>query len=351
MWDGSASVPFLLKRPYVKVDRRKFLQLGAGAAASPAIMSCTGSVIDDALPLSSFGAESTAEEVTEGLNLKGKLAVVTGCNSGIGYETMRVLALRGAYVIGTGRTMEKATEACNSVAGATAPAILELSDYDSVRACADRIDTMGIPVDILICNAGITGSSELEVANGVERTFVVNHLGHFILVNRLIRSVRRAEQGRVVMVSSQSAYRQAPDVGIDFDNLAGEAGYKRSEAYGRSKLANALMSLELAKRERGTRVTSNAVHPGWVMTNIARDRTGLVRFLYDNIGPYIAKDLAAGAATSCYVATSPALADVSGAFFEDCNPVKISGRNYITDGQMAARLWSVSRELTQGYLI
>ena len=337
----------------MKLDRRGFLRLGAGAAASTTVASCGISepIIDDSLPVSSFGPESTAEEVTERLDLQGQLAVVTGCNSGIGYETMRVLALRGAHVIGTGRTMDKAAMACSSVSGATTPAVLELSDYESVKACADRIDTMGLPVDILICNAGITGSAELELANGVERTFVVNHLGHFIFVNRLVRAVRRANQSRVIMVSSQSAYRQAPDVGIDFDNLAGEKGYNRSEAYGRSKLANALMSLELASRLQGSGATSNAVHPGWVMTNIARNRSGLVKFLYENIGPYLAKDLAAGAATSCYVATSPELADVSGAFFEDCNPVQITGRNFITDRNMAERLWAVSADLTRPYLI
>ena len=226
----------------MKLDRRGFLRLGAGAAASTSVVSCSGpdSAIDASLPVSNFGPESTAEEVTRGLDLRGRLAVVTGCNSGIGYETMRVLAMRGVHVIGTGRTMDKAAKACSSVAGATTPAVLELSDYESVKACADRIESMGLPVDILICNAGITGPPDLELVNGVERTFVVNHLGHFIFVNRLIRAVRRADQGRVVMVSSQSAYMQAPDVGIDFDNLAGEGEYNRSEAYGRSKLGSTM---------------------------------------------------------------------------------------------------------------
>jgi NAD(P)-dependent dehydrogenase (short-subunit alcohol dehydrogenase family) len=337
----------------MNLDRRNFLRLGVGAVASTSIVSCGGpdSMIDVSLPVSEYGPESTAEDVTTGLSLRGKLAVVTGCNSGIGYETMRVLALRGVHVIGTGRTLEKAEEACATIPGSTTPAVLELSDYASVKACADRIENIGLPVDMLVCNAGIAGPGKLELVNGVERTFVVNHLGHFVLVNRLLRSLRRAEQGRVVMVSSRSAYKQAPGVGIDFDNLRGEGDYSSSEAYGRSKLANALMSLHLAKLLQGTTVTSNAVHPGFVITNIGRDRSAVTRFLYENIGPYVAKDLPAGAATSCYVATSSALSAVSGAFFEDCNPVRVTGKNYLTDEEMAERLWSVSRALTRGHLI
>ena len=111
------------------------------------------------------------------------------------------------------------------------------------------------------------------------------------------------------------------------------------------------MALELSMQLRGSNATSNSVHPGFVMTNIARNRSGLIKFLYENVGPYFAKDLARGAATSCYVATNPDLAEVSGAFFEDCNPVKISGHNFIADSQMASRLWAVSRELTYAHLI
>ena len=139
------------------VSRRNFLRMSSAVAVAPVIAGCGPSdpVPASGVPRSPFGEDSTAEQVTEGLNLKGKIAVVTGCNSGIGYETMRVLALRGAYVIGTGRTIEKAQTACASVKGVTTPVQLELSDYESVVACAESIRSLNSPIDMLICNAGM----------------------------------------------------------------------------------------------------------------------------------------------------------------------------------------------------
>ena len=211
-----------------------------------------------------FGATSTAEEVTLGLDLTGKTAIVTGCNSGLGLETMRVLALRGAHVIGTGRTLEKASKACSSVPGKTTPVALELSSLQSVVECADTIARLGLPIDILVCNAGINTFGELvELVNGVEKTFVVNYLGHFVLVNRLMPLMNQAQESRIVHVGSMSAYIQAPAVGIDFDNLRGEGVFDSQEAYGRSKLANALFSLELAARLEGFQRHFKCYSPGF----------------------------------------------------------------------------------------
>ena len=123
---------------------------------------------------------------------------------------MRVLAMRGAHVIGTGRNLEKASKACSSVIGKTTPVALELSNFDSIIECADAIAKLSLPVDILVCNAGINTFSDLELVNGVERTFVVNHLGHFVLVNQLMPLIKESEESRVVHVSSKSAYVQAP---------------------------------------------------------------------------------------------------------------------------------------------
>src|SRR5687768_16864605 len=212
-------------------------------------------------------AGSTAEEVTAGLNLSGKTAVVTGCNSGIGLETMRVLALRGAHVIGTARTLERGQEACASVRGKATPVVLELSDFDSVVACAEAIRGFDTPIDALVCNAGVL-LTELQQVRGLEMQFVVNHLGHFLLVNRLLDRVTAAPQGRVVVVGSM-AHAQVPSGGIQFENLSGQ-GWER-QAYGHSKLANGLFSFELSKRLAGTRATSNSLHPGAVATNIMRN--------------------------------------------------------------------------------
>jgi NAD(P)-dependent dehydrogenase (short-subunit alcohol dehydrogenase family) len=338
----------------VGLRRRQLLQLSAVSAA-PLLTACDADgptvSIDRSLPTGPFGARSTAEEVTEGLDLNGQTALVTGCNSGLGYETMRVLALRGAHVIGTGRTLEKAKVACASVAGQTTPVALELSDFQSAADCAKAVRAMGLKLDMLICNAGINTFGDLELVSGIEKMFVVNYLGHFVLVNRLLPLMREAGSGRIVNVGSRSAYTQAPAAGIDFDNLRGEGTFNASEAYGRSKLANALFSLELARRLEGSGVTSNVVHPGLVQTNIARTAPTLIRSLFSMFGGVIAKSPAEGAATQVYVATSPLLDGVNGAYFEDCNPVIVSGDNHVMDAAMAARLWTVAQQVTAAYLV
>ena len=335
------------------MDRREFIKLSSAAVVTPAIAGCTGREViqHEEAPVSGFDRDATAEEVTEGLDLSGKVAVVTGCNSGIGYETLRVLALRGAYVIGTGRTLEKAQRACDSVRGITHPIELELSDYESVVACSEEILALERPVDILICNAGIR-AVEHEIVNGVEQDFAVNHLGHFLLVNRLLGGLFAAPQGRVVVVSSAAAYGSSvPAGGIQFDNLDGHKGFETSTAYAHSKLANALFSRQLAKRLKDTRITSNALHPGVIKTAIARDSSALLNLGFSIYAAVSGKSLEEGAATTCYVATHPTLSRVSGLFFQDCNAVRIDGNNYLEDDQQAERLWQVSEELTKDYLV
>jgi len=279
------------------------------------------------------------------------VVLVTGCNSGLGYETMRVLALRGAHVLGTGRTMEKAQQACASVEGKATPLVLELSDFQSAVDCAAAVAEQDLVPDTLILNAGINTFGELELVNGIEKIFVVNFLGHFVLVNRLLPMMRQQGTGRIVHVSSRSGYKQAPAVGIDFDNLRGEGAFDAGEAYGRSKLANALFSLELAQRLEGSNITSNAIHPGLVKTNIARTAPWAIRTVFDLFGDVVAKSPAEGAATQLYVATNPALDKVSGAYFEDCNPVRVNIPNHMTDTAMAKKLWRVAEEMTGDYLV
>ncbi len=336
----------------MNLDRRKFLQLSAAAAAVPLLQACSGpdKFADTAVPRSAFDEDSTAEAVTAGIDLTGKVAVVTGCNSGIGFETMRVLALRGALVIGTGRTIEKAQAACEKVIGVTIPVALELSDFDSIVACADTVRSLHTPIDMLICNAGMRGS-DLEQVNGIEKHFAVNHLGHFLLVNRLIDRMYYADQGRVVVVGSRAAYRTAPEVGIEFDNIGGENDYSAGRAYGHSKLANHLFSLELARLLKGSRITSNSLHPGLIDTNITRRLPRLMRGAWSAFTSVKGKTIAEGAATSCFVATSPLLNETSGAYFEDCNAVTVSGDHHLDDRQMASRLWQLSETLVGDYYI
>ncbi|MFK7974851.1 MAG: SDR family NAD(P)-dependent oxidoreductase [Halioglobus sp.] len=336
----------------MSLPRRRFLQLSAAATAVPVISACSDGpvvAINTRLPNGNFGAESTALEVTEGLDLTGHTALVTGCNSGLGYETMRALAARGAHVIGTGRTLEKAEVACESVDGKTTPMALELSDFDSVRSCAEQVRASGAVLDSLILNAGINTFGELELIGGVEKMFVVNYLGHFLLVEHLLPAMNTARESRVVHVGSRSGYSSAPAVGIDFDNLRGEGVFDAGEAYGRSKLANALFSLELAKRLEGTNTTSNVIHPGLVKTNIARTAPAFIRGAFDMLGGIVAKTPDQGAATQVYVATHPSLAGVSGAYFEDCNPVTVTGDHHIFNAAMAAQLWDVAEGMTAQY--
>jgi NAD(P)-dependent dehydrogenase (short-subunit alcohol dehydrogenase family) len=302
------------------------------------------------VPLSTFGASSTAEEVSAGLDLSGRLVLVTGATSGLGLETLRVLALRGAHVIGTGRTLDRAAEACRGVAGRTTPVALDLENWDSVVAAARTIAALGQPVDVLVCNAGIMNPPALRLVNGVEQQFAVNHLGHFLLCHHLLDRLRAARQGRVVVVSSR-LYSMAPAPGIDFDNLDGTRGYDPQRAYGQSKLANILFAVELARRMRDTNVTANALHPGVANTSLDRanpawQRLGARLMAWNR--PYV-KSVEAAAATQVYLATAPALAAVTGHYFEDCNPVVPAGP-HARNQELAARLWATSAELTRRYL-
>lgn len=302
-------------------------------------------------PIGPFGRDSTAEEVTLGLDLRGQTMLVTGATSGLGLETMRVLALRGAHVLATGRTLEKAREACAQIEGRTTPIELELERWESVARAADLVRALGLPLDALICNAGIMALPKLEQVNGIEKQFAVNHLGHFILLQRLRESVEAAEQGRVVMLSSMG-YRWAPPSGIEFDNLSGERDYEPNKMYGQSKLANALTAFELARRWQSTAqaATANAVHPGVINTNLGRHFEPWKRTAADLIGWTFMKSVQAGAATTCYVATAPALSRTSGYYFEDCNPVMPEPGKHMDDVALASALWDRSMALTAEYL-
>ena len=341
------------------IDRRQFLVGASIAATTPALVSCgrsadSGTQRPAGVPFSAFNKKSTAEQVTAGISLAGKTALVTGATSGLGLETARVLALRGAQVIVTGRTVDKAREAGTSIAASvpgakTIPIALELERWDTVAAAADQVKALGMPLDMLICNAGIMALPALEQVYGLEKQFVVNHLGHFVLVNRLLDQVKAAPQGRVLSVSSLG-YRWAPASGIEFDNLAGTRDYQPNKMYGQSKLANGLMAVELARRLLGSNATANSLHPGIINTNLGRHFAAWKRAAGSLIGWTFMKSVPEGAATTCYVATAPALAKVSGYYFEDCNPVVPATGKHMDDAQLAQALWTKSEELTKQFL-
>jgi NAD(P)-dependent dehydrogenase (short-subunit alcohol dehydrogenase family) len=296
---------------------------------------------------SPYTRRSTAEEVTSGLDLGGKTVLLTGCNSGLGFETMRVLASRGTQIIGVARTRKKAEDAAKKIEGEITPVACELSDLDSVVACTDEIDAMDRPIDILICNAGIMALPKLQQKYGLEMQFLTNHLGHFVLVNRLLDRVTEADSGRLVMVSSLGHYTSVAG-GINFDNLSGEKHYVPFTFYGQSKLANLLMSNELARRLEGSGATSNAIHPGIIMTPLMRN-IGDIRATLTGIFSWpVSRSVEQGAATQCYVAASPTLEGVSGHYFADCNPARMSAHGQ--NPELASSLWAVSEELAADYL-
>ena len=283
---------------------------------------------------SGFGYGSTAEAVTEGLDLSGKNYLVTGCNSGLGLETARVLGLRGAQVVGAARTAEKAERACGQTVSKFLAVACELASPESVRSCTKKIREEGLKLDGIICNAGIMALPRLEQAFGYELQFFTNHVGHFILVSELIDLLR--DDGRVVMLSS-AAHTSAPKQGIDFDNLSGEQSYRPWTAYGQSKVANLLFAKELARRFEGSQRTANAVHPGVIKTNLARNMPAFVEAALGLVGPLALKSVPEGAATQCYVAAHPATQEISGEYFADCNVARSS--TVSNDPELARRLW------------
>jgi WW domain-containing oxidoreductase len=293
---------------------------------------------------SGFGMGSTAEDVTRGLELAGKTILVTGSSSGIGFETSRVLALRGATIIAAARSSDKAARVARAIGGEASGLACDLADPASIRACVSELKRRSVRLDVVICNAGIMVPLGLALVHGYESQFFVNHIGHFILVTGLLGAL--ADHARVVIVSSE-AHRFAPRGGIDFDNLRGEKSIGPTRGYSRSKFANLLFAKELARRLAGTGKTANAVHPGFVPATEIFRGTALAqigRAYWPRImTALIAKTVPEGAATSCYVAVNPLVQAISGEYFSDCNIAR--PRADADDPALAAQLWQLSEQI------
>jgi WW domain-containing oxidoreductase len=198
----------------------------------------------------SHGARSTAAQVLAGIDLTRKSILVTGCSAGIGFETMNALAANGAHVIGLARSLASAKNSCEKVGPSATPVACDLSDLDSVASASETIHGLQVPLDAIITNAGIAAPPTLLTRYGIEMQLLVNHIGHFSLVNQLIDLVRNGS-GRIVIVSSSASIKHAPPEGIMFDNLDGDRFYNPLTFYGQSKLAAALYAKELSHRLRG----------------------------------------------------------------------------------------------------
>ena len=293
---------------------------------------------------SGYGASTTAEQVTVDLDLSEKTYLVTGCNAGLGMETVRVLALRGARVLALARTLEKATEVSVRMPGNVVPMCCELSEPFSIRAAVQEVKTLNIELDAVIANAGIMALPKPERKNGYELQFFTNHVGHFYLVTELLDQL--AANGRVVMVSS-AAHEMTYREGVQFDNLSGENGYSPWKAYGQSKLCNLLFARHLATCLPLPGQTANAIHPGVIATSLMRNMNPFVTVAGRLVSPIFMKTIAQGASTQTHVAAHPSLSGVSGKYFANCNEKRSS--RYGRDADLASALWEKTQEILEGF--
>lgn len=316
-----------------------------------------------------FGATSTTDEVLSGINLRGKRILVTGVSAGLGVETARSLAAHGAHVVGAARDLKKAEAATAQVRNDAAAnrgtfelVMLDLGNLESVRACADALLTKGDRFDVIIANAGVMATPFASTIDGFEMQFGTNHLGHFVLVNRIARLLRKG--GRVINLSS--AGHRYSNVDLEDPNFE-RTPYDPFVAYGRSKTANILFSVEFDRRHKNEGIRAAAVHPGAIRTELGRyAEPGRIEKLVEQIneqlaaqgkGPFQWKTIPQGAASSAWAGVVASADEIGGRYCEDCHvsdiapdnvPVNaVSGgvRGYALDPKNAKALWKKSEEM------
>lgn len=304
---------------------------------------------------SGFGATSTAADVVDGIDLTGKLAIVTGGYSGLGLETTRALTSAGAHVVVPARRPSAAQEA---LAGMESVEVgtLDLSDLGSVRGFAERFLDTGRTIDFVIDNAGIMACPETRVGPGWEAQFATNHLGHYALVNRLWPAIAPGG-ARVVSVSSRGHHFS----GIRWDDVHWRRGYDKWQAYGQAKTANVLFAVHLDRLGRDHGVRAFSLHPGGILTPLQRHlpkeemvELGWIDQEGRPLNPAGFKSAEQGAATQVWAATSPQLNGLGGVYLEDCDIAEPAGagsdrtgvKPWATDPEQARRLWELSAELT-----
>ena len=316
-----------------------------------------------------FGATSTADDVLSGIDLHGKRMLVTGVSAGIGVETARALAAHGADVVGAARDLEKAERATAQVrkdaaasGGSFELLALDLADLKSVRACADRLMAKGESFDVVIANAGVMAAPFGHTADGFETQFGINHLGHFVLVNRIAALIRR--DGRLVNLSS--AGHRISNVDLEDPNFE-RTPYDPMVAYGRSKTANILFAVAFDQRHRNRGVRATAVHPGVIQTELARYiDPAQMQTMIDRLNQQLAaegkssfewKTIPQGAATSVWAGVLAGADEIGGRYCSNCQvghivpddvPITSTGervRAYALDSSCAEALWKKSEEL------
>lgn len=305
------------------------------------INSNSGRVAKDARAIHHH-ARSTADQVLAGIDLTGRYFLITGCSSGIGFETMKSLAANGAHVIGLSRSFSSAKTACDKVGRCAIPIACDLADLASVITAARTIRGLEIRLHGLIANAGIAIPPTLQTRCGIELQFLVNYIGHFLLINRVVDLVRD-DCGRIILSSSSASITHAPQQGIMFDNLDGHRSYEPLQFYGQSKLAVALYAKELSHRLRARRIAVNSAHPGVTRgTGLYRNFT-MAKRMAILTAQLFGKSAAQGAATQVFLAGSPQVAGISGEHWSNCRIV--AGNNLVSDRRLSRRLWKVTEQI------
>jgi len=309
--------------------------------------------------MSEFGATSTTDDVLAGKDLSGKTVFVTGGNSGLGQETARAMAAKGAHVVLSGRDQGKLDEAVGAIKAEVPDANLEtivcdLASLESVRQCGSEANQRFNKIDLLINNAGVMACPQAATADGFERQFGTNHIGHFALTKHLMPLVQAGADKRIVNLSSRGHH--AAPVDLDDPNFENRE-YNEWASYGQSKTANVLFSVGLEQRFADQGIHSYAVHPGGINTNLGRHLSeeaanALVARVTAADPNFAWKTIPQGAATSCWAATADELEGQGGVYCEDCHVAEMddqspnSGvRSYALDPASADRLWNISEQM------
>jgi NAD(P)-dependent dehydrogenase (short-subunit alcohol dehydrogenase family) len=311
-----------------------------------------------------FGATSTTDEVLAGVDLSGKRLLVTGVSAGLGVETARTLVAHGARVVGAARDLKKAEAATRHLrdearnGGGLELVELDLASLASVRACADALVWESNLFDLVIANAGVMACPQSKTSDGFETQFGTNHLGHFVLVNRIAALLKPGAR----LVNLSSAGHRFSDVDLDDPNFE-HTPYTEFGAYGRSKTANILFAVEFDRRHKANGVRATAVHPGGIHTELARHMDpGAIQQMLDQINAANAaagapafswKTIPQGAATSVWAGIVAGADQVGGLYCEDCHVAEFSEgegirggvRAYALDPEHAKALWAKSEEM------
>ncbi|MDG5751607.1 SDR family NAD(P)-dependent oxidoreductase [Qipengyuania sp. XHP0211] len=313
--------------------------------------------------MSEFGFSSTADEVLEGKDLSGRTALITGGYSGLGKETARAMAAKGAHIVLSGRDAAKLDDAAREIADATGAKIetlvCDLASLDSVRAAAREANERFEKIDLLINNAGVMAPPLERTEEGFELQFGTNHVGHFLLTNLLMPLVEKGDRPRIVNLSSRGHHFD--HVHFDDPNYE-QRDYEKWTAYGQSKTANILFSVGLEQRLSDRGVHAYALHPGGIQTNLGRHMSeedmawmmNRIKKMAEKSGeePQGFKTIPQGAATTCWVATTDELEGAGGVYCEDCRVANQDDedttggvKSYAIDRDNADRLWAMSEEM------